>query len=176
MVKEGPVLWAILRGYRSEFTGGLRGGFRLSNQVRGEERLKHKPLDRENQTLGFINIRRVHISCLNTYVDLFQDLGIPITKMSLPSGMVPNTLSIPAALTWITDLSSLHKVRRHPQPVDTTGPFPPNLVWLQHSITQRKNNVIGVVLQWERVINICLKNGKFKSSKVKWFPKQTINW
>lgn len=40
MVKEGPVLWAILRGYRSEFTGWR--GFRLPNQVRGEERLKHR--------------------------------------------------------------------------------------------------------------------------------------
>lgn len=55
---------------------------------------------------------------------------IPITQMSLPSGTVPNTLSIPAALTGITYLSSLHRVGRHPQPVDTTGPFPLNFVCL----------------------------------------------
>lgn len=84
-------MWAILRGYRLEFTGGRE--VPITNQMRGKEKLKHRPLDRDNQTLGSINIPRVHISYLNTYVDLFQDLGIPITKMSLPSGTIPNTQS-----------------------------------------------------------------------------------
>lgn len=68
MVKEGPVLWAILRDYRSEFMAGGEGGSDYPIRLRIEERLKHRPLDRDNQTLGFINIQRVHISYLNTYV------------------------------------------------------------------------------------------------------------
>lgn len=84
-------MWAILKGYRLEFTGGRE--VQITNQMRGKEKLKHRPLDRDNQTLGCINIPRVHISYLNTYVDLFQDLGIPITKMSLLSGTIPNTQS-----------------------------------------------------------------------------------
>lgn len=81
-------------------------GAQITNQVRREERLKHRPLDRDNQTLGSINIPREHISYLNTHVYLCLDLGIPITKISLPLGAIPNTLSIPAALTGITSLSS----------------------------------------------------------------------
>jgi len=46
-------------------------------------------------------------------VYLCLDLGIPITKISLPLGAIPNTLSIPAALTGITSLSSLRRVGRH---------------------------------------------------------------
>lgn len=87
-----------------------------------KKRLKHRPSDRDNQTLGSINNPRVHIY-LNTYVYLCLDLGIPITKMCLPLGTIPNTLSITAALTGITCLSLPCAEWK-----DTTGPSPTNLV------------------------------------------------
>ena len=85
----------------------LRGASEYPVRMRGEERLKHRQLDRENQPLD---------------PSKSQDLGNSITKTSLPLGTVSRTLNpsssdgnhLPLPLAWSGKTSTACKTQLVP--------------------------------------------------------------
>lgn len=145
------------------------GRFRPPNQGRGEEKLKHRHWV-PSISQGYTSLN------LNTYVDLFQDMGFPLQRClfyeaqsQIPFQSQQLWQESPVFLFLAKSGKTSATCRHYWSPPPKFG------LCLTISIN-RPNNVVWIALRWEIVRSTCWDNGKFKSSVVIWFPKQIISW